>query len=111
MTFFKSKCYAKSYVQINSEIKNMTTKAEPEIPDTPHLNTELANEGDSNDPYPEFEQEQFEMYRDMGLLPKDILSSNTAEYAKWLEKNHTGLYPDKPDMESVTPATEAKQFE
>lgn len=86
----------------------MPKKAEPEIPDTPHLNAELAYEGDGNDPYPEFEDELFQSWKAMGWLPKDLDGEDAGKYEQWLENNPTEWHPDKPDMGSVTPATGTK---
>lgn len=38
-------------------------------------------------PYPEFESEVFQMYRDMGMIPSDILDNTAVRYEQWLIKN------------------------
>lgn len=38
-------------------------------------------------PYPEFDGEVFEMYRDDGITPEQLHGSEAVAYAKWLYDN------------------------
>ena len=81
----------------------MSTKDTFELlPATPLLDAELTYEATGDDPYPEFVEEQFELYQSLGYTAIDILGDDARKYVALLEKNEKGLHPQAPASNVVT---------